>query len=658
MPRSLVLGNGNILVCIDKFGQLRDFYFHYVGLENQMYKGCVARIGVWIDNQFSSVTDSDWQILVDYKYETLVGNIVAVNHKLELELQFSDCVYNEKNIFLREVVVRNKAARERNIKVFLNHQFHLLENKVGDTGYFDPQDHTIVHYKGRRLVIIGGKHNDKSFTDYSIGVFGIEGKEGTWIDSFDGLLSKNPVEHGPVDSTIAFEQSVDANSEFVFYSWLCIDKTLHDVKALHKLVVEKTPEHIARTTADFWKAWVNKTDVELTGFTRPVVDLFKKSLLIMRTHFDNTGGILASGDSDMLQFGKDTYSYVWPRDAAFVSIAFDKAGYTEVAKRFFDFANQVISDDGYFYHKYRPDKSLGSSWHPWILDGQFSLPIQEDETALVLIALWNHYEATSDLEFIESVYNTLIKKAANFMLGFREGTTKLPLPTYDLWEMKNGISTFTASTVYAALLRASEFAHLLGKERDSGDYKRGAEEIKQGIATHLWNEEDSYFYKHINIKDGQVLHDKTIDASSFYGIFKFGVLPMDDPRMIRALKTLENRLVNKTAIGGVARFENDTYYQTSSDNISGNPWFNTTLWLAQYYIAQAKDVEDLQKAYKYLEWAVSHSLGSGILSEQLNPYTGEQVAASPLMWSHSEFVTTVIEYSQKLQQLNKQKPTT
>ncbi|KKQ75252.1 MAG: glucoamylase [Candidatus Woesebacteria bacterium GW2011_GWB1_38_5b] len=365
MPRSLVLGNGNILVCLDQYGQLRDFYFHYVGLENQMYKGCVGRIGVWIENQFSAITDPDWQILVDYKYETLIGNIVAVNPRLELELKFSDCVYNEKNIFIREVSVRNKAQREREIRVFFNHQFHLFESKVSDTGYFDPQDNTIVHYKGRRLMVIGGEHNGKSFSDYTIGVFGIEGKQGTWFDCFDGLLSKNPVEHGPVDSSIAFEQKVDANGEFNFHYWLCIDKTLHDVKALHKLVLQKGPSHIEKTTSDFWKAWVNKNDIDLTGLPRPVSDLFKKSLLIMRTHLDNTGGIIASGDSDMLQFGKDTYSYVWPRDAAFVATALDNAGYHEVVRRFFDFANSVISDDGYFYHKYRPDKSLGSSWHPW-----------------------------------------------------------------------------------------------------------------------------------------------------------------------------------------------------------------------------------------------------------------------------------------------------
>ena len=38
-------------------------------------------------------------------------------------------------------------------------------------------------------------------------------------------------------------------------------------------------------------------------------------------------------------------------------------------------------------HKYNPDGSVGSSWHPWCgSDGLLQLPIQEDETALTLFA--------------------------------------------------------------------------------------------------------------------------------------------------------------------------------------------------------------------------------------------------------------------------------
>jgi GH15 family glucan-1,4-alpha-glucosidase len=40
------------------------------------------------------------------------------------------------------------------------------------------------------------------------------------------------------------------------------------------------------------------------------------------------------------------------------------------------------------------------------------LPIQEDETALVLSALWNHFVLYRDIDFIKPLYRQLIKHTA------------------------------------------------------------------------------------------------------------------------------------------------------------------------------------------------------------------------------------------------------
>ncbi len=51
----------------------------------------------------------------------------------------------------------------------------------------------------------------------------------------------------------------------------------------------------------------------------------------------------------------------------------------------------------------------------------------------------------------------------------------------------------------------------------------------------------------------------------------------------------------------------------------------------------------------WLNWVITHSPQSGVLSEQLHPYTGEQLSANPLTWSHAEYVRTVILYHKKLE---------
>ncbi len=101
-----------------------------------------------------------------------------------------------------------------------------------------------------------------------------------------------------------------------------------------------------------------------------------------------------------MQFSRDTYSYVWPRDGALVANALDMAGFPDIARWFYKFCSNVLTEEGYFYHKYNPDGSPASSWHPWVLKGNRAMPIQEDETALVVWALWRHYHRYRDIEFI------------------------------------------------------------------------------------------------------------------------------------------------------------------------------------------------------------------------------------------------------------------
>jgi oligosaccharide amylase len=648
MSKSFVLGNGNILLCFDAYGQVKDFYFPYVGLENHVGGGFVHRLGVHTERGFAWLSDPSFEVSVGALGETMATEIVARSKKLAVEISFSDIVYNEKNIFVRRVIVKNTADTERTIKIFFNQQYQISETGYGNTAYFDPSSNAIVHYKGRRVFLVSGAADDRSFDDYSVGLLGVEGKEGTWRDAEDGTLSKNPIEHGSVDSTIAFTLRIAKGASAPLMYWTTVAETVDDARDLQRYLLRKTPEHLIKTTEDFWKIWVNKFNFTFEGLEPRLVTLFKRSLLIIRTHVDNHGAILASGDSDLLQYGHDTYSYMWPRDGAFVALSMAKSGYYDIAKRFFSFANDVISSEGYLMHKYQSDKSLGSSWHPWVKDGKRQLAIQEDETALVIYALWEYYDITKDLEFVEDIYNSLIKKAADFLVSYREPSTGLPGASWDLWEEKYGISTFTASAVYGALVAAARFAKILGKEDDESVFSREAKVIRTAILEHLYDSKAKYFYKHVNVRDGVVEADTTIDASSFYGIFKFGILLPEDPMLREAVWTAEREI--KAPVGGIARYKNDYYYR-SDESTPGNPWIVTTLWLAEYYIALAKHVEDFSIVKEKLTWVADRAFPSGILAEQFHPRTGAPLSVAPLTWSHAAYALVITLYLQRLEQL-------
>ncbi|HEY4476784.1 MAG TPA: glycoside hydrolase family 15 protein [Candidatus Paceibacterota bacterium] len=651
MSKQLILGNGNILINLDQLGQVRDFYFPYVGLENQIGGHFVHRIGVFADGSLSWLSSEDWKIFVQSEETVLAGNIRAMNDRLGVALIITDIVYNEKNIFLRRVLVKNtRPEGAREIKIFFNQQFEMYESHMAHTVYYDPLRKAIIHYRNQRAFLINAAIEGHGFDDYSTGVFGSEGKEGTHRDAEDGVLSKNNIEHGQVDSVIGLTSQYQPLEEKLVYYWVAVGNSIGAVGALDSYTLEHGPGHLMETTSNFWKAWVTRQNFSFHGLTPEIVSLFQKSLLIMRAHVSENGAIIASGDSNVLQKGKDTYCYVWPRDAAIAALALSEAGDTHVAKLFFSFCNRIVSPDGYFMHKYSPDESLGSSWHPWLRDGQFQLPIQEDGTALVLHTLWRYYEISKDLEFVESIYNSLVKLTADFLVLYRDEQTGLPRPSYDLWEERFGISTFTASSVVGALRAAAKFAGLLGKKKSEVIYEEAAESIRRAILEHLYDANLGRFCKLLWLTHDELRYDMTIDASTAHGLSTFNILSLNDPRLVKEFFETEATLSANSGIGGIARYQNDAYQQISNAN-PGNPWFITTLWFAQHIIKSAQSEVDLAPVKERLEWCTRYATRSGLLSEQLNPLTGEQLSVSPLVWSHAEFVRTVIAYLDKLEQL-------
>lgn len=340
---------------------------------------------------------------------------------------------------------------------------------------------------------------------------------------------------------------------------------------------------------------------------------------------------------------------MWPRDGAMTVMALLEVGEYNISKHFFKFCNDVVEPDGYLMHKYKADKSLGSSWHSFVKDGKAILPIQEDETALVLVALWAYYEKTKDIDFIEMHYNTVIRRMATFLAEFTDEETSLPHPSYDLWEEKHGVSTFTTSTVYAGLRAGASFAKLFQKESDETLFNKKADNIKEAILNHLYDEKNGTFIKLLNKKNGNLIKDTTVDMSSVYGIFTYGVLDINDKRVVSSIKTIEERLRLHTGIDGVPRYEKDRYYMQVEG--TPNPWYITTLWLAQYYALAAKKPEDLENVRYWINWVITHSPLSKALSEQLHPFTGEQLSATPLTWSHAEYIRTIIAYYEALKRM-------
>ncbi len=642
MPRDIPVSNGSLLVTFDRHGLLRDVFFPYVGQENHAGRD-PFRMGVWVDGAIRWVPDG-WKVSLDYLDDSLVTNVELSSEELGLKVVLNDLVDFHENVFLRKLTVEDKAGRERDVRIFFSHPFEINGNAIGDTAALRPEIQGLVHYKGDRYFLVNAFANNKAGID--LFTIGNRNKE-IWRDAEDGELSAQPIAQGSVESVAGIPLRLAPHSSDTAYYWICAGKSWNEVSAINGAVLKKKPETILARTRDYWKLWVEKEELNYDLMPLRIARLYRRSLLIARTQINNCGAIIAGNDSDVIQFNRDTYSYMWPRDAALCAYGLDLAGYPEITRSFFEFCGKIVEREGYFLHKYTPSGMPASSWHPWFADDSMQLPIQEDETALVIWSLWQHFRRYKDIELIKALYKPLIRGAADFMMNFRDLKTGLPLPSYDLWEEQRGISAFTCGAVFGGLTAAANFTRAFGETQIADEYERGAQRLREAMDRHLYMAAEGRFARMIRFDQDGALHaDATVDAS-IAGVCAFGAYPANDERVVNSMRQIRDRLWCKTGIGGLARYEGDGYYRASHD-LPGNPWFVTTLWLAQYEIAAAGTREELDRSLRLLEWVADRALQSGVLAEQVHPMSGEPLSISPLTWSSAAFVTAVQEYLEKL----------
>jgi GH15 family glucan-1,4-alpha-glucosidase len=86
------------------------------------------------------------------------------------------------------------------------------------------------------------------------------------------------------------------------------------------------------------------------------------------------------------------------------------------------------------------------------------------------------------------------------------------------------------------------------------------------------------------------------------------------------------------------RYEHDQYYTVDPAGL-GNPWFVTTLWLAEYDIQTG----NIERARLTIEWVKDRMMSTGVLSEQINPFSFAFTSVAPLAWSQAEFMSSLLD---------------
>ncbi|MEM4944174.1 MAG: glycoside hydrolase family 15 protein [Saccharolobus sp.] len=605
------IGNGKMLINFDEKGRIIDIYYPYVGLENQT-GGEPIRIAIWDGKNL--FLDDMWRTEISYLDNSNIVEIRSEIPNTNISVISYNFLDNDEPIYYSIIKVVNNNNVQKNLKLFFIHNINLYSNPFGDTAFYDPYTFSIIHYKSKRYLGFKAFSSSFTFSEYNIG-------KGNLIDDlYDGYLGLNAIDNGDVNSSLGIEMKIDPNSFTKLYYVIAAGKNLGEIRNTLRKINFATVETSFTLSYMFWRNWLKKSlKINLDNINK----IYQVSLLTIKNHMDLNGSIIASSDFSFVKVYGDSYQYCWPRDAAIAAYALDIAGYKELAIRHFNFISELLSSEGFLYHKYSPNKTLASSWHPWIYKGKKIYPIQEDETALELWAIASHYERYSDIDEISYLYKKFVKPALKFIMSYME--EGLPKPSFDLWEERYGIHIYTISTVYGALTKGSKLAKDMGDEILGEDLLDTASLMKEITLKRM-----TYNGRFIRRIDEEGNQDLTIDASLYSPAF-FGLISPEDPIMVKTINEIEAKL---KVSNGIIRYENDMYQRRKKQP---NPWLITTLWLAEYYA----DIKNKNKALEYITWVLNRALPTGFLPEQVDPETFEPTSVTPLVWSHAEFIIAV-----------------
>lgn len=640
MARPIVLSNGEMHVGLNSYGVVHDFYYPYVGLENHSAgKDLRHKIGVWVDNQISWTDDGSWVVTFEYPHDTLIGHTVAINNRLGVILEFDDCVSSELPVFVRSIHIINNTNVEREIRLFMHQAFAIGDSRSNtDTAQYLPDNSAILHYRGRRAFVISGSLERMPFDQHSIGLFGIEGRMGTWHDANDGELAGGNVEHGRVDSVIRFRTSIEPHGSKRVSYWIASGTSLRQALYVHKITEQQGLDSIFEQTSHWWQKWLEPSYEASTKLPDEFKNSFIKNCMILKSQIDKRGAVIASTDSSMLNYSRDAYTYCWPRDGASVIWPLIRMGYKDEPYRFFEFCKNGMNPSGYLMHKYRSDGALGSSWHPYIQDDIVAPPIQEDETAIVVYMFSEYYKKNPSQSLLTDFYKEMIKPMADFMMSYIDKRTGLPQPSYNLWEETFITSTYTVALVKAALISASDIAHEAKDDKSAIAWQMASDSIANASKKYLYNAERGAFNRGIIVKGKTIYQDPVIDTASVFGAFLYGLFDESSSELRTSVDTVKSVFNFNDSLPGLPRYEHDQY-RLDNKELLGNIWFICSLWLAQYSIS----IEDNETALKILRFVRDNSLSTGMIAEQYNPITNRLVSPAPLTWSHAEYLITLLD---------------
>jgi GH15 family glucan-1,4-alpha-glucosidase len=423
----------------------------------------------------------------------------------------------------------------------------------------------------------------------------------------------------------------------------------------HRSSSESAPRHwsqeeIAERIQDTAEAWQTWCDLH-QGYEGPWRELVHQSGRVLQalTYFP-TGAIVAAATTSLPESPGGArnwdYRFTWVRDASLTMEALWVAACPDEAHKFFNYlAGAALTQvrrgaDLQIMFGIGGEHDLTERELPGLNGWRGSRPVRIGNGAWTQRQLDVYGELLGAAQRLREQLGALDPAARQFLVEAADtAAARWKERDQGIWEIRGEPRDFLYSKLmcWVALDRAIDLAGLLGAQDRVSRWTATREEIRRAILERGWSDRAQSFT--------QAFGSDELDASNLMMPI-VGFLPAADPRMLSTLQATAQRLTDEHGL---------VYRYRAHDGLEGEEgtFLLCTFWLAQVW-ALAGEVERARETFAR---AAAFANDVGLLSEEVDPTTREQLGNFPQAFSHIGLVNAAWAITQAEELRRDRRPT-
>jgi GH15 family glucan-1,4-alpha-glucosidase len=408
--------------------------------------------------------------------------------------------------------------------------------------------------------------------------------------------------------------------------------------------IEETPLTLARSWLDetrtYWHDWIRGLAVPF-DWQEAVI---RSAITLKLCTYEDTGALLAALTTSIPEMADSKrnwdYRFSWLRDSFFVIHALNHLGATNTMEGYLRYLDNIVARN--------PGGDLqplyGLSGEAQIderivetLDGYRGMgpvrvgnlayaQVQHDVYGAVVLA-------ARQLFFDERLTNpgdaALFARAE--VLGER-AMRSFAAPDSGPWEFRGHerVHTFSAVMCWAACDRLARIAAHLRINDRAALWRTGADAMREKILAHSWSRKKQAFTGAFGGED--------LDATTLL-LPEFGFIEANDPRFVSTLDAIERELVRGDLVF--------RYLHADDFGVPSNTFTMCSFW----YVNALAAVGRVDEARRIFEKLLLRRNSAGLLSEDIDPKTGEQWGNFPQTYSMVGIITCAVRLSRSWEQM-------